>query len=183
MTSTRIVQGGTDTNHLAVRTKAATVMPKQHYEVHEGESFSVSHSFGSVGNGNTVLFRLTTGTKYANLTWSIDAGGLSLITLQEGTTFSVAGTTVMIFNRNRNVSTTTTAVAKHTPTVDDAGTVIRSEQIPGGSNPSRGGGGSSREDLEWIMIPSTDYLWSITNQSGSAQYITIEIDFYNEDTY
>ena len=157
---------------------------RNHREVHEGEFFSCGHTFLAVANSATVYFRFLTGAKQFHYGFSIDAEGKAFARIYRGTTYTDDGTTVDIFNNSDFSSNVALHTSFHTPTIDVIGTEITPTNgilVPGGIGP-QSVGGSIKGSEERIACVGTDYLIAVTNDSGFAKDITIQVAGYESGT-
>ena len=99
-----------------------------------------------------------------------------VLEIYESTTTSADGTSLPVFNKNRNSSNTPGTVISVGPTITDVGTQIKRAAItsPSGSSVVF----SQSKSGEWILKPATKYLVRITNNSGGAIDFNITIGFY-----
>lgn len=157
---------------------ALVTITTPHHMIHEGKSFIVSDWFDNVANDAVSTIRIMVGAnKELHATVSVAAQGMGKFRIQEGTTYTVDGTALTIYDKNRTTANTSDALAYHTPTIDVAGPVIYDSFIPGGSK-QRAIGSVRTNGEEWILKKSTDYKFSITNLGGADMDISIEIEFY-----
>ena len=94
--------------------------------------------------------------------------------LYEAVTTSNNGTTLDVFNRDRNSGSTATIIAFHTPTVTGTGTRIRCWHAGSGRN----FGGGDRGSHEFILKQNTKYLFRITNATTNNNFMALKIDWY-----
>lgn len=152
-----------------------------HNKIHEGKMLFISKVYLNVVNGATVYIRHVSGpTKYLHSEVIVETVGQWEFTSYSGTTYSAAGTIIPIINRKSDSTYTPEVVFRHTPTVNVLGTPRLNFIFGGGTNPSKSISGSFAERLESVFAPNTDVLVGVTNQSGSAQYVTFSYNFYEE---
>lgn len=163
-------------------TGAIVTIDTIHNEVHRGEMWHGEYTFASVANGNNADLRLLTGAQELHFDADVTVTGQATVTLYEAANIS-AGTAITLRNRRRlsgdlNPPYTLT----HTPTVTATGAtaLIPGRIIPGGSNPTTRVGASTRPDVEWELLPNTEYLLRINNSSGGAIIVTVDIDAYGD---
>lgn len=153
-----------------------------HTKVHEGKMLYVSKVYLNVANNATVYVRHISGaTKYLHSEVTIDTVGQWEFNSYSGTTYSSPGTIIPIVNRKSDSTYTPSVVFRHTPTVNVLGTQRLNFVFGGGTTPARSISGNFSERLESIFAPNADVLVGLTNQSGSAQYVTFSYNFYEED--
>jgi len=162
---------------------ARTVMDHKHRMIHDGFAYHTTHRVASLGNGASLegLISVPAGS-FPHLTamlFTFSAGDIDIETF-EGTTTSADGTAVAVFNRNRNSSNTPAISVSHTPTITADGTQIHDRLV----HPTDFGVGTSEGIVspnlgeEWILKPSTKYLVRVTNNSGGAVKLTMEMLWY-----
>lgn len=162
---------------------ALTVMDHEHRMIHDGMAFHATHRTASLANGGTLegLIAVPAGAfpHMTGMLFTFGAGDLDIETF-EGTTTSADGTAVNSFNRNRNSTNTPNIVLTHTPTITDDGTKIHDRLVPptGAGVGNQEGVVSPNLGEEWILKPSTKYLVRVTNNSGGAIKVTMEILWY-----
>ena len=158
-----------------------TIIDATHVEIHEGNTYVVSYYDDDVADDGTVEILLRVGDEPAHATFGGQAGGDAVAYLIENPTVNAAGTALTEFNKNRISANTATLTAFHTPTVV-GGTALLTLFMPGGSGPQAGGTQASSGG-EWILKPNEDYVARITNISGQAQEISIDIEWYEEASH
>ena len=152
-----------------------------HNKVHDGEMLYVTKVYTAVANNATVYIRHVSGpTKYLHSEVICETIGQWEFNSYSGTTYTVAGTVIPIINRKSDSTYVPEVVFRHTPTINVLGTPRLNFVFGGGTNPSNSSSGSFQERLESIFAPNADILVGVTNQSGSAQYITFTYNFYEE---
>lgn len=152
-----------------------------HDKVHKGEMLFISYVFTSVANGATVYIRHTCGaTKYLHSQLLTNTIGQWTFTSYAGTTYTAAGTTIPILNRKSDSTYVPETVFRHTPTINVLGTPRLNFTFGGGTNPSQATTGTLADRIESLFAPNTDVLIALKNESGSTQFLTITIDFYED---
>ena len=159
-----------------------------HSKVHQGTYYNASHYFSAVSNNADALLLLKLGSKSCHSVIQIGITGDSILKFHEAPTLTADGTSISVVNHNRTkalqspayVATTT---AFHTPTIGDSplnyGTpLIPGFVLPGGTKDKGGGAIAEASGEQWVLAASTNYLIRVTNISGSAQNISIDIAFY-----
>lgn len=159
---------------------ALITIPAQHYEVHEGETFTVSLLDTNIANSATIIILLRTAAKYAHLTFFASLGGDATIEFIEDPTVSNAGTPMTEWNNKRYSTTEPTVTAFSAPTIS-AGSNPLEGFLPGGTG-GNSSGGLLRPDVEFILKPNEDYALRLTNISGQAKGGCIVISWYEEST-
>ena len=154
-------------------TGAQLTIDVAHYEVHEGDYFSVFKYAEGVADDGTQEILLVTTDKKCHIFVEAGSTGLAVLTITEGVTVTAAGTGLTENNMNRFSSNTATAVATHTPTLAD-GTVIHTHLIPAGKQ----AGSSVRNGAEWIFKANANYGIKIKNLAGNAQAMGLVVEWY-----
>lgn len=159
---------------------ALKTIPAQHYEVHEGETFTVSLLNTAITNTSTIIILLRTAAKYAHLTFFASLGGDATLELIENPTVADAGTPMTEWNNKRYSTTEPTVTAFSAPSISVGNDPLEAF-LPGG----RGGnsaGGLLRADVEFILKPNEDYALRLTNVSGNTKGGCIIASWYEEST-
>lgn len=159
-------------------TGALSTIDVIHHEVHIGEMFMGEHS-ASVLNGANLDIRLLTGANGCHATFEINVGGQATLYIYEAANISV-GTVVNVWNMKRTATGIAPFQMWHTPTVTGTGTValVNGRLLAGGTNPTSRVGTGSRQNLEWILKPATEYLIRVTNSSGGAIIENVVVNGY-----
>jgi len=171
------------TNNIAVDSIDSSIgtITSAHIKVHQGNFYNISKLFENVADDSNAEILLKVGSnKKLHFTTIVTVGGTSHVYLYESPTVSDNGTQLAIYNMNRSSSNTSDATAYYSPTVASAGTELSSVLAEGGTGP-KAIGSQARNDGEWILEKSTDYLIRVTNKSGAVNDISIEIAFYESD--
>lgn len=160
------------------------VIEADHYQIHKGKFFHVSHDAGTVANSGTFVWHLLTGANtyphVRNLTIKSDDGPVEIV-LREGVTVSDNGTGLTEVNLNRNSSRVSGMTVFHTPTISEAGTQIEFIRIPatGGFLSGATGGVGNEAVTEWILKPSTSYSITATNNAGGNADLALSVMWYD----
>lgn len=158
--------------------KCQTVLSYPHQEVHLGNTYLVTRLADDVADDANFDIHIINGSaKLLHIVASATVEGLSWGYIYEGTTYSAPGTAMTIYNLNRSSNNTSSASAKHTPTVNSLGTKIFEILINGGTGP-RSAGGALRVTTELVLDVSGDYLFRITNKAGAAKDISMLLQWY-----
>ena len=170
-------------------THAVTVISDPHRLTHDGMVFHSSGKMTALGIAASLDFLLV--APPANIPlhlhrvrMTFGAGDVDLVAY-EGTTTSAQGTVVSSFNLNRNSVNTPQMVITSAPTVTDVGTEIHFQWAPptaAGQGQSPQGIGDVEQGEEWILIPDEQYLFRVTNNSGSIIDVAYELMWF-EVTY
>jgi hypothetical protein len=149
-----------------------------HYYTHEGAAFSATVYTASLGNGATLILRISTGSKYAHMHATASGGGACIVEMLEEAEFSAPGAAVSSYNRNRNSPTLSVHNLYKDPTISSDGTNFGTILLPGSSKGAVGGGGEGGGRNEWILKPSTEYAIRLTNTEGVAADYSIDALWY-----
>lgn len=157
-------------------------VPYEHHEIHEGNTFTTGYRSpdGSdiADNGIiTILIRVPAGIE-AHMLFSGAAGGDAEPQLYEGVTVTGAGTALTEFNLKRSSTKASGVTTFHTPTIS-GGTLLLDSFLPGGTGGSTFGGVQTSRS-EWNLKASTDYAARIINRAGTAQPLSIQIEWYEK---
>lgn len=152
-----------------------------HAEVHEGNLFTVTLSKESIANNGTLLVRCKAGSKYLHFISSVETVGEWFFESFVGTTYTDEGTEVTIFPRKSDSEVIFNTDVYEAPTIDVLGGQRFTYYFGSGSNPSRVSSASNSDDIESVFAPEEDLLIRLTNLSGSAQYVTLLFNMYEED--
>ncbi len=137
----------------------------------------VFHASGKVSamvdaNVDNFLF-VTPSTPVVHLfkwTMVVGAGDVDL-QIYEAPTSSAAGAALTELNVNRNSSKTPGCVLTFGPTLSDDGTLLHTDWIPPSAaaiGQTQSGKGDEGTGEEWMLMPSTKYLFRVTNNSGET---------------
>ena len=149
-----------------------------HAQTHAGRFFSGSVYNSAVSNGANVDMLVQTGVQSFHAQFECSSVGDATVRIYEGATFSGAGTGVTMSNHNRASVKTFVGTVTHTPTVTTTGTQINGTGlIPAGTKQQATGAAFSFGN-EFILLPSTNYLIRLTNDSGSTTKMHIGIMGY-----
>ena len=159
-----------------------------HDKIHAGNAY-IHSRIDSVANGATLNYLLrghaTTQCHLRLYSYTV-ADTPCTFTLYEGPTITDAGTAETWQNANRPSSNTPDTLLYSAPTVTGNGTALECILYPdgggGGAGPGGGTAGLAGADIgeEWIFNDSTDYLMSITNNSGGTIDICHHFFIYEE---
>lgn len=154
-----------------------------HNNIHDGIAYTVCIPFIEIVNDADAEILVKVGAENLHMVVEASAEGKFVIEVYEAPSISANGTPVGSHNRYREAASDpdqATAQVFKSPTVDsDAGTLLQTELLPGGTGPLSVGGEKGR-DSEWILARNTDYLIRANNQAGQAKDITIHMDWYEE---
>jgi hypothetical protein len=158
-------------------TQSLVMIDLIHYKTHLGEVYEACAFTEGLANGSAIDVLVVAGAGGAHVRPLLTAGGAASFQIFEGVTTSANGTAVASFNRNRNSQNAPTSALYLGPTVTNTGTPLPLCYVPGGSGPLAPG--SSTDSFEeWILKPSTSYLFRLINKSGAAQTMGLGFTFY-----
>jgi len=174
-----LIQGKSSTDQTKVveilvdpHTGSIQVIQLEHAKIHQGDAYAISGKETGLANAATAYIYAVTGASHIH--WRAASvtteNGEVDIAFYEAPTVSANGTLVPSFNKNR-VSTNTSDLTVYAgPTVTDNGTLLETGWVPptGGVGSHASGGEVERVGGEWILLPNSSYLISITNNSGGA---------------
>lgn len=166
--------------HIEDLSRALVVIQTEHAHLHNGEMYEASILLSEAGaiadNANAdMLIQLTTP---AHTIIGAACGGDAEVFVYENPTFSAAGTALTAYNKNRISSNTSSAVVTHTPTITVVGTKLFERFMPGGKAAVAQGISDGSYGHERILKGGNDYLIRVTNRAGTAQAISINLEFY-----
>lgn len=151
-----------------------------HKKIHEQKHFNATHFFTAVADNATARIRVVKGVgKVPHIVANITALGDCHYSLKTGTSYTSDGTEII--PKNNVVGSEHEAVSKvyHTPTIDVAGDVFMGPLILVGGRAGQALGGDSGFRNEIVLLAdNSDLLIEITNKSGQARDISIDISFY-----
>jgi len=165
---------------------ASTVINEEHRLIHDGMMFSYTHKFLTVVNGATVRLLLAPPAGcYPHINQArvfAGAGDIDIVFYKDPTVTGY-GTTVPAGGRpnlNQNSSNTASLAVYEEPTVSDPGSSLHRRWIP----PTGTGVGNTTGDSapsfgeEWNLVPGTEYLMEVTNNSGVTIDMAVDIVWY-----
>jgi hypothetical protein len=151
-----------------------------HYKVHDGQMYSANYSFGITTASNLDIM-IVTATDEPHIVLEVEGTGQALIKFYEGITSSANGTTIPVYNFDRNSSNTTTvAFFQGSTWSTNSEVTLKTIIMPGGSTPQTRIGGQSRTGIEWELKASTKYLVRLANQAGTTNTVSFNAEYYQE---
>ena len=165
---------------------AVEVITTVHGHAHAGNLWLVGHIWTGIVAAGVVELQLTVGAnKNAHFMWGVNSTAQGRIQIFRGPTSS-GGTTITPFNvDDSDVSPPSPeATAVWDPTVTGDGTELPlGSVLPGGSGFLASGGSDAElvRGPEIIGRASTKYLVRFTNDSSSAENISLHAGFYEKD--
>lgn len=169
---------GSDGLEPASVTNPFSVIMTEHQHLHSGRYFSGGHYNAAVANGSVIELLFQTSTRSMHAIFSASASGDSTVQLFEGATFSGAGTAVTMSNHNRNSATVFNGTVTHTPTLLTDGTQLNGTGYLAAGEKNFTSGGQFNFGGEFILKPSTTYLFRATNNSGAAAKMSLSLEGY-----
>lgn len=169
-------------------TNSLVVIDVPHHEIHEGESFTVSHTVTGKNDGETGVVVVLTTTKDCHMLFNWAASGAAYAKIFEGPTITDnSGTNgVSIFNRDRNSTSTSTVKDNATsrafnkvctdPTVSATGTVIFTEF----AGAAKAFGGLGRNSNEFVLAQNTEYAFVVESDAAGLT-LNMVLDWYEEE--
>jgi len=169
---------GTSYNTIDSATGALAVLELEHFEVHEGDFYTVGNFDSSVDNATPKLFSITTPdtSRRFHIKFNVITNAAAQVAFEENPTIGTVGTTLTAYNNNRNSSNQSSLTVCADPTGVVAGTTLDFHLI-GTYNQKSRFGGSSRRYGEWILKQNEDYLIKvIPDVDGSS--IALQAEWY-----
>ncbi|KKN35085.1 hypothetical protein LCGC14_0787100 [marine sediment metagenome] len=148
-----------------------------HREIHDGDRYFNADKL-DLGNNASRVFLIVTPdtTTIGHFVFEIEFEQETFVTITEGVSVDADGTSITMFNRDRNSAKNSTALLFHTPTNPTGGVVIRSDAKGSGKKV----GGLTRDDNEVMLKRNTKYLIEVDNQVASPDLIDWCFDWYEE---
>lgn len=157
-------------------------IPWEHVYLHKKVRYIINNYNAALANDGTIDIVVTTGAIYsAHMVWGANIGGDALLQIFRDPGVS-GGTAMDVVNRSQEAPIrSSTVAATLNPVIDSSGegTEIIPDGIllPGGTGGIAAGGGGEGRD-EFIIPPSTSFLYRLTNVSGQARKMNLGLDFY-----
>jgi hypothetical protein len=184
-----VIRGGDEGVNAGVDedTHSLVTIDVPHHEIHEGESFTVSHTVTGKNDGETGVVVVLTTTKDCHVLFNWAASGAAYAKIFEGPTITDnSGTNgVSVFNRDRNSTNTSTVKDNATsrafnkvctdPTVSATGTVIFTEF----AGAAKAFGGLGRNNNEFILAQNTEYAFVVESDAAGLT-LNMILDWYEE---
>ena len=148
-----------------------------HQHIHNGEMWMISAIAEGVSNNADMDMLYTTPAQEMHTTFQLSAEGDAQIFIFEDATTSGGGTAATVKNSNRTIGDAGAPTVLVGPTITGDGTQLLTQAIAGG----RGGnapGGNAERNSEIVLKASTNYLFRVTNTSGSASDLSIVLLSY-----
>jgi hypothetical protein len=156
-------------------TETLQIIEYEHHEIHSGSSFTCDY-VQDVTNSSTANIIVVTPntTKWNHITYEFDCESeAELIVYEDAITGT--GSTISIYNRNRNSSVTSGTIVQHSPINVTTGSIaIRRFHVGGGKS----FGGGDRGSHEIILKQNSKYLIQLVNHTTSNNYMSLKLDWY-----
>jgi len=163
---------------------AVAFIEEEHRLVHDGMVFDTDVLATSVANGASVTLQINipAGLRphLRQIRVAADDGPCTL-ELYEDSTVTVSGTLQDSRNHNRNSSNTALMTVLLSPTVTVLGTLLHRSYLPAAGAPGSNPGGfviGGQSQQEFVMHPNQNAVLRITNNSGGAINISLEVLWY-----
>ena len=170
----------------------------EHHEIHSGSSYSAKYEnfCTDTGDRSAIAFTTPNTTRWLHIVASGSVTSVSRLYIIENPNIDDdEGTTLTIYNRNRNSANTSDVYSINNPAIEGsatyfdevtsdtanlAGTTLDTLVIgAAGGTPARGGvGGLARSSQEWILKQNEDYVFMVESLDASDNYHTIELNWY-----
>jgi len=153
---------------------------KEHGNVHDGDFYKAHLKSPTLAadSGTVSMYFKTPDSAiriHAYPAFSSELAGCA--ELRESATVSASGSSLTVFNANRNSSNTSTASVRSSPTLTGSGTRLRHYNIGGGAITNSGGGVADKAG--WTLKQGTIYILRFTSIAASNEAI-IDISFEAE---
>jgi len=157
-----------------------STIDEAHRRIHAGQSFYAGYLWGegsNIADNASAELLIQVGAESMHTIYEVAAGGDAEVRVFEAPTVSTAGTSVTAFNKARYSANASNATLTRDPSISADGTALPAKFLPGGTFLSTGSqdGGFNRET---ILNANTDYLFRVTNRAGSAQPMSISMEWY-----
>jgi hypothetical protein len=163
---------------------AMTTIDVSHRLNHDGFTYSATKkTLQLADDGNAdVLIQVPAGSSphLARIGVTVGAGNVDILGYKD-VAFSAAGAAVAAVNTNQNSANVALVTLTSAPTITDIGTEIHRGWVPPtpvGQGQSASGMPDVQAGEEWILAPSVNYVWRITNLSGEAIDLSVDIVWY-----
>jgi hypothetical protein len=169
------------------------VLGGPHEEIHEGHYFRAWYYIAALANDANIDLLVRTGQYQSHFVAYAACGGDGELRLHEDVTYATVGGNVPVWNANRQSAASGAegnfTIVKVNPTIPVlGGNDLLWRFVPGGSV-AQSPGSETGTRQEWILDPARyvgdppvlvprDYLVRVTNKSGLAQPVSVEIEWY-----
>lgn len=161
-------------------------IPYTTQQTHSGRFFFTNFYNATVASSGTIDILVSTGsdaTKTPHIAVMADMGAAATLSIYEGVTTSNDGTTLTVFNANRQSAKVSTTLVFQTPTVTGTGTTLLLNHYISGGTTGNAVGGSSTDFAritEMVLKPSTKYLFRATNLGAGAVAGSVQVGFFED---
>lgn len=176
-------------------TGALGVMEFEHYQIHEGRSFSCwyEQDVSDTGDKTIIVFQTANTTTWLHLIWTASATSLAhMMMLESPVVTDNAGDTLAIYNRDRNSAILSTVIDTSTAanvtgqatyfTETTQGEVVGGAELAhsylGVGQRSKSEGGDTRGSQEWILKQGTYYAFVLESVNDEDNTHTIKLHWY-----
>jgi hypothetical protein len=154
-------------------TRGIVTIDYAHHEIHDGTSFHCwYHADKSIGTDLDLGIITPNTSTWSHLIFAFENESETDIILYESANF-VTGSTITIYNSNRNSAITSGMLVSHTPTLITTGTT---SIIGWHSGSGRGAGSQVRAEDEILLKQNTKYLFRLT--ATAAGWIAVKLGWY-----
>jgi len=160
-----------------LRASSIVTITHEHNKTHEGSFFSCGYYVNSLANNGTLDILIDLDTAPFHVQASTSAGGDCTIQLYEDTIYT-SGTPINVTNHNRVSSNTFIGSILHTPSITNLGNQLSGTGLLLGGSQGKAYGGSFGFANEMVLAPTKNYLYRVTNISGSTIKAYIHIEGY-----
>jgi hypothetical protein len=150
-----------------------------HYHIHDGSHFFANHFLADLDIATPFVILLQTGENEIHLLDEIQVTETLKVEIYEDTTFSAAGTSIPIANRNRNSDRLTQLTLTHTPTITGAGNKISDIYIIAASLGANLNPIANRSNAELILKSNSVYQIILTTLADDNA-VPIVLDYYED---
>ena len=159
--------------------RSATIT-QDHINIHLGNGFTLAEYHEGLANSGVLNHLIVTGYYPVHIRQLIVETTQAPVVMDyfEDTTVSANGTLNPVANNNRTSTKTATAAVYEGPTITTDGTAMGSTLIPTTAKDS--GGVGFLKGGEWILKPNSNYLFRVTNNSGSSIDFGLTLFFYED---
>jgi len=175
-------------------TNALTTISYPHHEIHEGKSFVCHYSQTVSDTDDKSIIAFKVGAIPLDVVYSASASSVGIAYIYESPAVTDGqGTTLAVYNRNRQENMPASTIINTSTTPDTAGSAMYfSEtdmaQVAGGTQLAhipigasavpKPVGGTARETQEWILRPGLFYAFIIKSTSDADNTHWLELSWY-----
>jgi hypothetical protein len=163
-TGWRIVAGGRGlVNANCTLDAESYVKTAREQRLTEGQAFMSScYNIALADDAYLQMLVRTASTQRLYVFPEMSCGGDSLVEIYEFPTVPASGTSVVTYNRHRDIASAPDATFWHTPTISTSGTCLERAICPGALI------WNSNQNIPIALSGTADYLFSLQNISGGA---------------